>query len=68
MNRSGRRRKGCSFYCWTPDVNSLHTSLQRAGIEVGAIEHPLYMPAGEFRVLDPDGYVLRVGQLRGLAD
>jgi hypothetical protein len=23
------------------------------------------MPAGEFRVIDPDGYVLLVGQLNG---
>ena len=27
------------------------------------ITHPDYMPAGEFRVHDPDGYVLLVGQL-----
>jgi hypothetical protein len=29
----------------------------------GAIEHPFYMPSGEFRLFDPDGYVLLVGQL-----
>jgi hypothetical protein len=33
------------------------------GIDVGEIEYPFYMPAGEFRVVDPDGYVLLVGQL-----
>lgn len=27
------------------------------------IAHPHYMPAGEMRVVDPDGYVLLVGQL-----
>jgi hypothetical protein len=32
-------------------------------VEVGEIEHPSYMPAGELRVLDPDGYVVLVGQL-----
>ena len=60
--------QGVLFYCWTPDVHSLHDSLQLAGIEVGPIEHPFYMPAGEFRVVDPDGYVLLVGQLDYSAD
>jgi hypothetical protein len=33
------------------------------GLEVGDFQHPFYMPAGEFRAIDPDGYVLLVGQL-----
>lgn len=28
-----------------------------------AIAHPFYMPAGELRLHDPDGYVILVGQL-----
>lgn len=28
-----------------------------------AISHPFYMPDGELRVHDPDGYVLLIGQL-----
>ncbi len=28
-----------------------------------AIAHPDYMPAGELRITDPDGYVILVGQL-----
>lgn len=28
------------------------------------VTHPHYMPAGEIRVHDPDGYVILVGQLR----
>lgn len=28
-----------------------------------SISHPFYMPAGELRVHDPDGYVLLIGQL-----
>jgi hypothetical protein len=32
-------------------------------VEVGEITRPFYMPAGEFRLEDPDGYVLLVGQL-----
>jgi hypothetical protein len=51
------------FYCWTPDVRALHGELTAAGVEVGAITHPFYMPAGELRVEDPDGYVVLVGQL-----
>ncbi len=30
---------------------------------VFAINRPAYMPAGEMRVHDPDGYVLQIGQL-----
>jgi catechol 2,3-dioxygenase-like lactoylglutathione lyase family enzyme len=53
------------FYCWSRDVRALHAELRDAGIVVGEIEHPFYMPAGEFRVVDPDGYVLLVGQVNG---
>lgn len=51
------------FYCWTSDVRTLHHDLAAAGIDVDDIEYPFYMPAGEFRMTDPDGYVLLVGQL-----
>ena len=51
------------FYCWTPDVRSLRDELAAAGVEVGEISYPFYMPAGEIRLVDPDGYVLLVGQL-----
>ena len=51
------------FYCWAPDVQRLHDELAAAGVEVGEVTRPFYMPAGEFRAQDPDGYVLLVGQL-----
>lgn len=51
------------FYCWTADVEGLHDELVAAGVEVGDVKRPHYMPAGEFRAEDPDGYVLLVGQL-----
>jgi catechol 2,3-dioxygenase-like lactoylglutathione lyase family enzyme len=51
------------FYCWSPDVQGLHDELEAAGLEVGDVERPFYMPAGEFRAIDPDGYVVLVGQL-----
>ena len=53
------------FYCWSPDVRALRDELLSAGIAADELEHPFYMPAGEFRVIDPDGYVLLVGQLSG---
>lgn len=51
------------FYCWTADVEGLHAELAAAGVEVEAITHPPHMPAGEFRMEDPDGYVVLVGEL-----
>jgi catechol 2,3-dioxygenase-like lactoylglutathione lyase family enzyme len=51
------------FYCWARDLEAFRAELEAAGVEVGEIEHPSYMPAGELRVLDPDGYVVLVGQL-----
>ena len=51
------------FYCWTPDVQALHDELATAGVEVGPVTYPFYMPAGELRVEDHDGYVLLIGQL-----
>jgi catechol 2,3-dioxygenase-like lactoylglutathione lyase family enzyme len=58
-----RERQGILFYCWTPAVVELHDRLQAEGLEVGEIHHPFYMPAGEFHVYDPDGYLLVIGQL-----
>lgn len=50
------------FYCWAQDVVGLRDELAAAGVPVGDVTHPFYMPAGEFRVQDPDGYVVLVGQ------
>lgn len=51
------------FYCWARDVQALHDALAAVGVAVGPVTYPHYMPAGEFRLEDPDGYVLLVGQL-----
>jgi hypothetical protein len=56
-------QQGVLFYCWAPDVAQLRDDLLAAGIEVGAMERPSYMPAGEIEVRDPDGYLLVIGQL-----
>jgi len=48
------------FYIYCDDVAATRAELERAGIPVGKIAHPFYAPRGEFRVRDPDGYVLMV--------
>lgn len=50
------------FYLYTADVLSLRQRLLAAGITVSDIAFPPYMPAGEMRVTDPDGYCLLIGQ------
>jgi hypothetical protein len=48
------------FYLYCGDVPAFRSVLQERGIEVGEIEYPFYAPRGEFRVADPDGFVLLV--------
>ncbi|MBL9149437.1 MAG: hypothetical protein JNM94_12170 [Phycisphaerae bacterium] len=63
------------FYLYTNDLPALRRALGVAGLrDAGefrggpierrayyAIAHPPYMPEGEMRVVDPDGYCLLVG-------
>jgi catechol 2,3-dioxygenase-like lactoylglutathione lyase family enzyme len=48
------------FYLYCDDVPATRASLQEAGVRVGPIEYPFYAARGEFRVEDPDGYVLMI--------
>ena len=48
------------FYVYCDDVSRFREQLVLAGVEAGPIEHPFWAPRGEFRVVDPDGYVLMV--------
>jgi uncharacterized glyoxalase superfamily protein PhnB len=48
------------FYVYAPDVAAFRSTLIEAGVDAGPIKHPFYAPRGEFRVTDPDGYVLMV--------
>lgn len=48
------------LYVYFDDVAATKAALEAAGIETGAIAYPFYAPRGEFRVTDPDGYVLMV--------
>jgi predicted enzyme related to lactoylglutathione lyase len=48
------------FYFYTDDVAAAQSSLSEAGLNPGAITTPFYAPRGEFRLVDPDGYVVMV--------
>ena len=48
------------FYVYCDDVAGFREQLTRAGVEAGPIRSPFYAPRGEFRVVDPDGYVLMI--------
>jgi catechol 2,3-dioxygenase-like lactoylglutathione lyase family enzyme len=50
------------FYLYSPDLVALRDHLLTQGVEVSPITYPQYMPKGEIRVEDPDGYVLLIGQ------
>lgn len=48
------------FYLYTEDVAAAHEALSIQGLQPGPIKAPFYAPGGEFRLTDPDGYVLMV--------
>ncbi|MFN7977790.1 MAG: VOC family protein [Vicinamibacterales bacterium] len=48
------------LYLYCPDVDALRTELQGKGLAPGPVTRPFYAPRGEFRLEDPDGYVLMV--------
>ena len=50
------------FYLYAHDVAAYRAELEALGIKVGPLTYPPYMPEGEFRIDDPDGYCLLVGQ------
>jgi DNA-binding MarR family transcriptional regulator len=58
------KAQGVGFYCWSDNVVALRERLIEAGLQPSRIVHPQHMPDGEFGITDPDGYELRVGQLR----
>jgi hypothetical protein len=50
------------FYLYSPDLTGMREHLLASGVQVSAITYPDYMPKGEVRVEDPDGYCLLIGQ------
>ena len=51
------------FYVYCEDVAAMHAQLGEAGLDVGPVNTPFYNPKGEFRLIDPDGYVVMVAHL-----
>lgn len=54
-------------YLYAPDVAAYRAELITRVVTVSLITHPPYMPEGEFRIDDPDGYCLLVGQSDGVS-
>jgi catechol 2,3-dioxygenase-like lactoylglutathione lyase family enzyme len=54
-------QQGVLFYLYTPDLPALRRQLVAAGGTPGEIVRPPYMPSGEMRLEDPDGYTVLVG-------
>jgi catechol 2,3-dioxygenase-like lactoylglutathione lyase family enzyme len=50
------------FYLYASDLGTLREHLLANGVKVSRITYPDYMPKGEIRVEDPDGYCLLIGQ------
>lgn len=50
------------FYPYAKDLKSVREVLLANGIAAGEICFPEYLPDGEFRVADPDGYTLMIAQ------
>lgn len=48
------------FYLYCDDVVATRNQMMERGIACGQISNPFYAPNGEFRIADPDGYVLMV--------
>lgn len=48
------------FYAYCDDVPALRERLVADGVAAGPIAKPFYAPLGEFRIEDPDGYVIMV--------
>jgi catechol 2,3-dioxygenase-like lactoylglutathione lyase family enzyme len=57
--------QGVFLYLYSSDIVGLYDELKALGLAPGEMHNPPYMPAGEFRLADPDGYVLLFGQLSG---
>jgi hypothetical protein len=50
------------FYLYASDLIALRKDLLASNVNVSPITYPDYMPKGEIRVEDPDGYCLLIGQ------
>jgi hypothetical protein len=46
------------FYLYYDEIVATREALAARGLPVGEMSYPFYCPKGEFRLVDPDGYVL----------
>lgn len=51
------------FYTYVDSAEASHAAFTAAGLSPGPIAKPFYNPGGEFRLEDPDGYVIYVAQI-----
>ena len=51
------------FYLYFDNIQQTRAALTERGHAPGEITHPFYMPDGECRLEDPDGYVLMLAQM-----
>ena len=56
------RDKTVLFYFYARDLNGLRQELLAKGLAASDISYPDYLPEGEFRLQDPDGYTLMIAQ------
>ena len=56
-------RQAILFYLYFDDIEQTHAALTGLGHAPGEICYPFYMPGGECRLEDPDGYVLMLAQI-----
>jgi catechol 2,3-dioxygenase-like lactoylglutathione lyase family enzyme len=50
------------FYLYARDLKGLREELLAKGFAASEITYPPYLPEGEFRLEDPDGYTLMIAQ------
>jgi len=46
------------FYLYYDDIVATRSAMVAQGLAAGEMSYPFYCPKGEFRLEDPDGYVL----------
>jgi catechol 2,3-dioxygenase-like lactoylglutathione lyase family enzyme len=56
------KQQAVLFYLYSPDLQAMRARLIAEGVTVSEVTYPPYMPKGEVRVDDPDGYCLLIGQ------
>ncbi|MEZ5465358.1 MAG: hypothetical protein R3F22_09110 [Lysobacteraceae bacterium] len=57
-------RQAVLFYLYFENIKQTRAALVELGHSPGEIKYPFYMPGGECRLEDPDGYVLMLAQMQ----